>query len=169
MYHFYVKNSCDYICQNDFEKFEVWCEWYDSEETEYIKSKFDSPELFEEFFLKPNEKGQECYYPLLESGSLPYREFMYVACKAQILGKVELTGYVSLVCNEVTSITLWIEGAEIQFLRSERLTADEDNPENLALVANAFSLEQFSEIHYSTNYSDSNGNAINGKLQVVET
>ena len=169
MNQFYVKNSGDYITQSDFEEFEVWCEWHDSEEVDYIKGQLESPELFEELFLKPYEKGLECYYPLREESSLPYREFMHVACKALILGKVELEGYVSLVCNEVTSLTLWVEGNKIQFLRSDRLTADEDNPENMAFIAKYFGLSHFGEIHYAANYSDSTGNLINGKLQLTET
>jgi hypothetical protein len=88
MNQFYVKNSGGFITQNDFENFDVWGEWYDSEEIEYIKCKLESPELFQNLFLKANEKGIDCYYPLPEETSLPYREFMYVACNVVILGSL---------------------------------------------------------------------------------
>jgi len=169
MNQFYVKNSGDYITQSDFRSFDVWCEWHDSEEIEYIKSQLESPELFEVLFLKPYEKGLECYYPLREDFTLPYREFMHVSCKAMISGKIELTGYVSLICNKVTSLTLWVEDNEIQFLRSDRLTAGEDNPGNVEFITKYFGLEDFNVIHYVTNYSDSHSNVINGKLQLTET
>ncbi|WP_299493810.1 hypothetical protein [uncultured Shewanella sp.] len=92
---------------------------------------------------------------------------MYVACKAAILGEIELIGYVSLICNEVTSITLWVEGREIQFLRADRLSADEDNPESLAFMTQYYGIAHFNEIHYETNYSDSYRHLIKGKLQLA--
>ena len=94
---------------------------------------------------------------------------MHVSCKAMISGKIELTGYVSLICNEVTSLTLWVEDNEIQFFRSDRLTADDDNPENIEFITKHFGLDDFNVIDYVTNYSDSDSNVINGKLQLTET
>lgn len=167
MNQFYVKTSSDYITQSDFEKFDVWCEWASSDEIEYIKSQLKSPELFEELFLKHYVQGLDCYYPIHEGDSLPYREFMHVACKAKILENVELAGYVSLVCNEVTSLTLWINSSEVQLLRSDRLIADEDNPKNISFIVEHFGLELFDEIYYSTSYNDSKGDLIQGRLQLI--
>jgi hypothetical protein len=169
MNQFYVKNSGDFITQNDFEKFDVWCEWYDSKEIEYIKSKLESPESFQKFFLKPNEKGIDCYYPLPEEISLPYREFMYVACNVVILGNLELFGYVSLVCNEITSLTIWVNDKEIVLLRSDRLTADEDNPKNISFISKYFGVGHFNQLHFETNYKYSSGSSIVGKLLLTET
>jgi hypothetical protein len=169
MNQFYVKNSGSFITQNDFKKFDAWCEWYDSEEIEYIKCKLESPESFQKLFLKPNEKGIDCYYPLPEETSLPYREFMYVACSVVILGSLELFGYVSLVCNEITSITLWVNDKEIVLLRSDRLAADEDNPENISFIRKYFGVSHFNQLYFETNYKDSSGSSIVGKLLLTET
>jgi len=168
MNQFYVKNSGGFITQNDFENFDVWCEWYDSEEIEYIKCKLESPESFQNLFLKPNEKGIDCYYPLPEDTSLPYREFMYVACNVVILGSLELFGYVSLVCNEITSLTIWVNDKEIVLLRSDRLTADEDNPKNVSFIRKYFGVGHFNQLQFETNYKDSSGSSIVGKLLLTE-
>ena len=166
MSQFYVKCSGDFVTRNEFNKFNAWCEWHDSKEMEYVKLRINSLDSMQDLLIKLNEGNSDCYYPLLEEKILPYREFIYLACEAVVLGSKKLFGYLSIVSNEVVSLSVWIDDDLVDLLRSDRITADEDNPLSIELIRNNLNINYFKEIQFSTDYINSDGVPIIGKLQL---
>jgi hypothetical protein len=72
----YIINSPSFPKKRDFERFEVWCEWHDSEEIPYLKTLCSSEQEFEEKIITPYKEGKETYYPLLFTNELPGHAFI---------------------------------------------------------------------------------------------
>ena len=168
----YIINSPSFPEKLDFENFGVWCEWHDSEEVPYLKSLCSSELEFEEIIIKPYEEGKETYYPVVSSYELPDHDFLYVQVMVNITVDIKLMGYVSISENEIVLLTIWpndILDDEVDFYRSDRLVAEDENPVSVSRVSKSYKIGPFFELNFSSKYRLSNGTHVNGRFNVSPT
>jgi hypothetical protein len=70
------------------------------------------------------------------------------------------------------SLTIWPNDTsedEIDFHRSDRLVAEDENPVSVAWISKKYNVEPFSELKFSSKYRLSNGTNVNGSFEVSPT
>lgn len=165
----YIINSPSFPDQKDFDRFGAWGEWEDAEELPYLKSLCESEEEFEEKIIKPYEKGKETYYPLSTTTELPNYTYIHVKVKVELTESITLDGYVSIDQSEIVALTVWpneLLRKEVRFYRSDRLVAEDENPESVRKLSNKYNLDKFSSLRFSSKYKLHNGDPVDGYFNV---
>ena len=161
----YIINSPSFPEHTDFEKFNIWCEWNDSEEINYLKNICSSEEEYEKIIIKPYEEGKETYYPIVASNVLPERNHLHLYVEANLNKTHILKGYISIVDNLIASLTIWLQGVpdnEVILYSADRLVAEDENPDTLKILKNHFNLTEPPKLEYSSETKFQNGNRIKG-------
>jgi hypothetical protein len=133
----YVINSPSFPERKDFERFNAWCQWDSPEEIPYIKSLCTSEKDYDEYFMRPYEKGKDAYYPTVDSSTLPNHSLLYVKVDVKITDSIIVMGFVSIVESEIVALTICPDenpDNEIDFYRRDREVADDENPESVYSV-----------------------------------
>ena len=162
----YVINSPEFPAKEDFDKFNVWCEWHDADEIPYLKSLCSSEEELEERIVRPANEGKEIYYPLVNETKLSYRTFSFI--KVEILiAEFALSGYAATVDEEVVSVTVWLaeDNEAVTLFRSDRLAAEDENPEAIEQLKQSLKISELEHIDYRSEYSFSNDQKIEGRFE----
>ncbi len=163
----YILSSPDFPGKIDFEKFPVWCEWHEPEEIDYMRSLCSTDEEYNSLIEAPYEAGKTVYYPIIDKDRLPNRVFLEISVKVHITSEITLPGYLSIIEGEAVAVSFWMHQAsteEMTYYRSDRLVAEDENPETLHKLKEYFGTPEITHIKYSSNIICADGKLLTGSI-----